>query len=75
MYEAIAIKDERIIEVGSNEKVLTYKGNQTKVIDLNEKTVASGFTDSHHHFYITGLVAIYMDCNLSPIQEIVTLTN
>lgn len=73
VYEAIAIKDERIIEIGSNEKVLTYRGNQTKVIDLNGRTVVPGFTDSHQHFYITGLAAIYMDCNLSSIQEIVKL--
>ena len=47
--EAIAIKDERIIAVGKNNEVLKFKGNGTKMIDLEQHLVIPGFNDAHHH--------------------------
>lgn len=47
--EAIAIRGGKILAVGSNSDVLKYKGDQTKVISLNGKTVIPGLIESHVH--------------------------
>ncbi|WP_281544210.1 amidohydrolase [Grimontia sp. SpTr1] len=48
--EAVAIKDGKIVAVGSTKEVLKTKGSTTEVRDLEGKTVAPGFIDSHGHF-------------------------
>src|SRR5919197_6685327 len=37
--EALAIKGERILAVGSNAKIEKHKGPRTRVVDLNHRTV------------------------------------
>lgn len=50
--EAVAIGDGRFLHVGSNEEVLAYRGENTKLINLQGKTVIPGLIDSHlHHFF------------------------
>lgn len=48
--QAVAIKDGNIVAVGSNQDVLKQKGKNTYVRDLQGKTLAPGFIDSHGHF-------------------------
>jgi predicted amidohydrolase YtcJ len=47
--EAIAIKEEKIVSVGTDKEVQPWIGKQTEVIDLNGKTVVPGFIDTHVH--------------------------
>ena len=47
--EALAIKDDKIIYVGSIEGVKSYKGTTTKSIDLDGKFVMPSFVESHLH--------------------------
>jgi len=47
--QAIAVKADRIIFVGTNAAVQKYVGTQTRVIDLHGNTVLPGFTDAHQH--------------------------
>jgi len=48
--EAVAVKDGKIIAVGTNEDVLKLRGAGTKVIDAKGHLVLPGFGDSHVHF-------------------------
>jgi len=48
--EAIAIKDNKILVLGSNKEIKAYIGSNTKVIDLNGKLVTPGLIDNHTHF-------------------------
>lgn len=48
--EAVAIRDNKFIFVGSNEDVLALSGNQTLVVDLEGAYVLPGLTESHLHF-------------------------
>lgn len=48
--EAVAVKGEKIIFVGSNKKARSYIGAQTKVIDAEGRLLLPGFQDSHLHF-------------------------
>jgi predicted amidohydrolase YtcJ len=47
--EAVAIKDGKIIFVGSNQGCEKYISKDTKIIDLGGKMVLPGFIDSHCH--------------------------
>lgn len=48
--EALAIKDGKIIAVSNKADVLKLKGDSTKLIDLEGKTLVPGFLDGHSHF-------------------------
>ena len=47
--QAIAIKYDKIVEVGTNNEVKPWKNKNTKIVDLEEKTVTPGFIDTHVH--------------------------
>ncbi len=53
--EAVAIRGDRIVLVGSNRAALDLRGPQTRVIDAGNGTLLPGLQDSHGHF--TGLGA------------------
>jgi predicted amidohydrolase YtcJ len=52
--EAIAVKGDRIVFVGSNADAKKYQAAETKTIDLGGKTVVPGLTDSHCHIFGIG---------------------
>jgi predicted amidohydrolase YtcJ len=48
--EAVAVKEEKILEVGSTDEIKKAVGKRTQVVDLNGDLVLPGFIDSHTHF-------------------------
>jgi hypothetical protein len=48
--EALAIRDGKILAVGSDHEISKYRGTSTKAIDANGRLVLPGFTDCHVHF-------------------------
>lgn len=53
---AIAIRDNKIIDVGTDKKMISVAGKNAKVIDLKGRTVLPGFADSHIHLIEYGLI-------------------
>ena len=49
IVEAIAVRGDRITEVGSDANVLKLRGERTEVVDLDGKMVLPGLIDSHVH--------------------------
>ena len=49
VVEALAVRDERIVAVGSNADIREHQGPQTYVIELAGRTVIPGLTDNHFH--------------------------
>ena len=47
--EAIAVKGDRIVKVGSNKEIDRLIGENTKVLSLEELTVVPGLIDTHLH--------------------------
>src|SRR5664279_3691744 len=45
--QAIAVRDGRIVAIGSDDDILKLKGSQTKVLDLGGHFVMPGFNDAH----------------------------
>jgi hypothetical protein len=52
--QAVAIKGDRIVAVGTNEEVKTLTGKKTTILDLKEKTVLPGINDAHTHAALYG---------------------
>jgi len=49
LHGAIAIREGRILQVGDNDKMLSLRGPDTQVVDLEGKLVLPGLMDSHTH--------------------------
>lgn len=49
IHEAMAVRDGRVLMVGSNADVLATRGDATSVIDLEGRLVLPGLIDSHTH--------------------------
>ena len=64
LAEAVAVKDGRIVAVGTEAEVMETAGEQTNVVDLQQRTLLPGFVDSHGHAYGIGLQAA--SANLLP---------
>src|SRR4051812_36247235 len=60
--QAIAVKAERIVFVGTNEAAQKFVGPNTRVVDLKGNTVLPGFTDAHQH--LSGVGQREMTLNL-----------
>src|SRR5215467_3870252 len=48
--ESLAIRGGRIVAVGTSADTEKLKGPQTRVIDLNRRTVIPGLIDNHAHW-------------------------
>jgi predicted amidohydrolase YtcJ len=48
--QALAVLGERIVAVGTEEEVSSWRGRQTHVIDAGGRLLLPGFNDSHVHF-------------------------
>ncbi len=66
--EAVAVKSDRIIFVGSNRDVQKYVDKNTRVIDLKGRTMVPGMTDAHHH--LSGVGFREMTLNLEGITSL-----
>ncbi|MDX2318704.1 MAG: amidohydrolase [Hyphomicrobiaceae bacterium] len=56
--EAVAVKDGRILAVGTEAGVMEHKGDGTETVDLGGKALLPGFFDAHGHVYGIGLQAL-----------------
>ena len=71
LQQAIAIKGDRILGVGSNSDVMAMAGSNTRQIDLRGHTVIPGIVDIHAHLDREGLKSIYPTLEgLSSIEDI-----
>lgn len=59
--EALAIRGDRILAVGTREEIAKLKGPDTKIIDLDGHFVMPGFNDAHMHLASAGLQKMNVD--------------
>lgn len=66
--EAVAIRGEKIIAVGSDAEIEKFHGNGTKVMDADGRLVLPGFVDCHIHFMdgSLGLERIHLEGAKNP---------
>jgi predicted amidohydrolase YtcJ len=61
--EALAIRGDKVLAVGSTKDVSAYRRASTRVIDAQGKLVLPGFTDCHIHFMEGALGLTQVDLN------------
>lgn len=61
--EAVAIRGDKIIAVGSAKDIAPYRGADTRVLDANGHLVLPGFVDCHIHFMEGSLGLTEVDLN------------
>ena len=49
--QALAVRDGKIMAVGSNAEILNLVGPKTRRLDLKGKTILPGFIDTHSHLF------------------------
>jgi predicted amidohydrolase YtcJ len=59
--QAMAVRDGRIIAVGSNDDIRKLKRAHTQIVDLGGHFVMSGFNDAHVHLDHAGLELLSVD--------------
>jgi hypothetical protein len=69
--QAIAIRDGRILAVGTNEEIEALAGPETERIDLNGRTATPGLLDAHCHFAWGGndLLSV-LDLSYPKVQKV-----
>jgi predicted amidohydrolase YtcJ len=65
--QAIAVKGDTIVAVGTEDEIRPYIGEKTEVIDLAGRRAIPGFIDSHLHF--TGVGEAKMELNLMHVKN------
>ena len=66
--EAVAVKNGRVIFVGSSDDAGRYAASNTEMIDLQGKTLLPGFVDAHYH--LSGVGQREMTLNLEGTQSL-----
>jgi len=65
IVEAVAVKEGKIIFVGSNKDVEEFINEDTKVVDLQGRFILPGFVDNHNHIFEAKSPAAG-NCSVSP---------
>lgn len=68
--EAVAVKDGKIIMVGSDEEVEGAVGEETVKLDLHGMTVLPGLIDAHNHLAISATDYTGVDCTPEHVGSI-----
>src|SRR6185369_10577290 len=71
---AMAIRDGRIVSVGSDSDILPLAVSRTQTLDLKRKTLTPGFCDSHIHLLWYGMQLLKMSdlVGVTTIDEILS---
>jgi predicted amidohydrolase YtcJ len=65
--QAMAIRNDRIVAVGTNDEIAPYVGEATEVLDLGGQLAIPGFIESHGHF--TGIGQSKMSLDLMHVRN------
>ena len=66
--ESMAVKDGRILSIGSKDDVLALIGESTEVVDLGGRMVMPGIHDAHAHLEWSGILSQH-ECPLPPTAD------
>lgn len=59
--QALAIRGERIAAIGTSEEIKRLGGKDTRVVDLDGRTVIPGINDAHKHLFIAPQNSVDVD--------------
>ncbi len=65
--EAVAVRGNRIVAVGSDQDVASFRGSGTRVIELDGRFISPGLIDNHTHFNRAG--ELLLGINLLEVSD------
>ncbi len=68
--EALAVKDGKIVAVGSRPEVLKHQGPETLMVDLKGHTLVPGFVDGHSHFMNALQIVTWSNYSAPPVGPV-----
>jgi predicted amidohydrolase YtcJ len=72
MADALAVRGDRIVFVGSRADALAFRGPATKVLDLPDRTILPGLADAHAHLLNLGQALRQVDlAGASTYEEVI----
>lgn len=69
VHQAVAVRDGRIVFVGSDAQVQGHVGRDTQVIDLAGRMLMPGFIDAHLHALAGGRALLVCDLAYAPLTR------
>jgi predicted amidohydrolase YtcJ len=73
--DALAIRDGKIIAIGTNDEITTYRKPDTMVIDAEGKRVLPGFIEPHNHLISFGTSLLAVDVRTPPNRTITEIVD
>ncbi len=73
--QAVAVKNGRILAVGSLSDLFVHEGEGTQTFDLNGRALLPGFVDSHGHVVMGGLQALSANLLSPPDGEVTDIAS
>ncbi|NBW85788.1 MAG: amidohydrolase [Planctomycetia bacterium] len=73
--EALAVRDGRIVAVGSREEVLPLAAPATQMLDLDGRTLVPGFIDAHGHAYSCGTQSLAANLRAAPDGDVTDIAS
>jgi predicted amidohydrolase YtcJ len=71
LARAVAVKDGKVVTVGSRKKAFKLAGPKTRIINLRGKTMLPGFIDAHGHFPGSGTADLFQaNLNSPPVGSV-----
>ncbi|MDO8543596.1 MAG: amidohydrolase [Opitutaceae bacterium] len=71
LVEAVFVRDDRIVAVGSEREVRSHAGPPAAIVDLRGATMVPGFYAAHDHLPSASISALYdVDLNSPPIGSV-----
>ncbi len=69
--EAVAVRGEKIVEVGNAHEIRKHAGANAALIDLQGKTMIPGFIEAHTHVDMYGMMTsdLVVDCRIPPLRS------
>lgn len=68
--EAVAVRNGKILAVGSTSEIEALRGASTEQLDLNGRTLLPGFIDGHSHFSMAVNSAAWANLSAAPVGNI-----
>jgi hypothetical protein len=68
--ELVAVKGNKILDVGGEESLGLFRGAGTRLIDCEGGTVVPGFNDAHCHPLSYAATLLYVDCSPALVKDV-----
>ena len=76
IVEAVGVKDNKIVFVGTTADLMTLVDSKTRIVDLQGRTMTPGFIDAHFHVFLGGFMkGAILDANYPAVKSIEDLKN